>query len=95
MSAAYVLEALHDGKIHAQARNGLTRGRAGVEQLVRQAISDGHIHPDRDPVTETNLLLALTGFTSLIELDVVGPQEALTAIDQHLARLFAGPPASA
>ncbi|RII14169.1 transcriptional regulator BetI [Streptomyces sp. YIM 130001] len=88
MSAAYVLEALHDENIHEQARTGLSQGRRRVEQLVRQAISDGHIHSDRDPVTETNLLLALTGFTPLIELDVVSPQEALDAIDQHLAGLF-------
>ncbi|GGU97702.1 HTH-type transcriptional regulator PksA [Streptomyces albospinus] len=90
MSAAYVLEALHNEKIHAQARDGIAQGRLVVEQLVRQAIADGYISPDRDPVAETNLLLALTGFTTLIELDVVGPQDALTAVDQYLDRLFAG-----
>ncbi|ARF59190.1 TetR family transcriptional regulator [Streptomyces gilvosporeus] len=88
MSAAYVLEALHNKTIHAQAHRGMAQGRVLVEQLVRQAIADGHIRPDRDPVTETNLLLALTGFTPLIELDVIEPQEALTAIDQYLDRLF-------
>jgi hypothetical protein len=35
------------------------------------------------------LLLALTGLTPLIELNVIEPQEALTAVDQHLDRLFA------
>ncbi|MGD3108746.1 TetR/AcrR family transcriptional regulator [Streptomyces sp. YGL11-2] len=90
MSAAYVLEALHNENIHAQARDGITQGRLVVEQLIRQAIADGHIGPDRDPVTETNLLLALTGFTTLIELDVVAPQEALTAVDHYLDRLFDG-----
>jgi AcrR family transcriptional regulator len=88
MSAAYVLEALHDRAIHARAREGIAQGRALVEQLVRQAIADGHIHPDRDPVTETNLLLALTGFTTLIELEVIAPQDVLTAVDQYLDRLF-------
>ncbi|MEU5861695.1 MULTISPECIES: TetR family transcriptional regulator C-terminal domain-containing protein [unclassified Nonomuraea] len=88
MSAAYVLEALHDEAVHEQARRGLVRGRALVEQLVRRAIADGHIHSDRDPATETNLLLALTGLTPLIELDVIEPQDALTAIDLHLDRLF-------
>ncbi len=88
MNAAYVLEALHDENIHARARDGMTQGRALVEQLIRQAVADGHIHPDHDPVTETDLLLALTGFTPLIELDVVKPQEALTAIDHYLDRLF-------
>ncbi|MFD7292842.1 TetR/AcrR family transcriptional regulator [Streptomyces sp. NPDC059897] len=90
MSAAYVLEALHDEAVHEQARRGLLQGRELVEQLVRQAITDGHIDADRDPATETNLLLALTGLTPLLELDVVGPQEALDAIDAHLDRLFSG-----
>jgi hypothetical protein len=88
MSAAYVLEALHDETVHEQARRGLVQGRALVEQLIRQAIADGHIDSGRDPATETNLLLALTGFTSLIELDVIEPQDALAAIDVHLDRLF-------
>ncbi|MEU2870479.1 TetR family transcriptional regulator C-terminal domain-containing protein [Streptomyces olivoreticuli] len=91
MSAAYVLEALHDEDVHARAREGLTQGRALVEQLIRQAITDGHIPSDRDPATETNLLLALTGFTTLLELDVIGPQDVLSAVDQHLDRLFTSP----
>ncbi|MFB7631659.1 TetR/AcrR family transcriptional regulator [Streptomyces sp. NPDC056149] len=95
MSAAYVLEALHNDTLHAQAREGMAQGRLLVEQLIRQAIADGHIASDRDPVAETNLLLALTGFTTLIELDVVEPAEALTAIDAHLYRLFAGGDGSA
>ncbi|MFL4495520.1 hypothetical protein ACJ6WD_30390 [Streptomyces sp. VTCC 41912] len=88
MSAVYVLEALHDEAVHERARRGLVQGRALVERLVRQAIADGHIDSGRDPATETNLLLALTGFTSLIELDVIDPQGALAAIDVHLDRLF-------
>ncbi|MEL5956462.1 TetR/AcrR family transcriptional regulator [Streptomyces sp. CLV115] len=90
MSAAYVLEALHDEAVHEQARHGLVQGRALVEQLVRRAVADGHIGSDRDPAAETNLLLALTGFTPLIELNVIDPQDALTAIDLHLDRLFSG-----
>ncbi|MCT2548107.1 MULTISPECIES: TetR family transcriptional regulator C-terminal domain-containing protein [Streptomyces] len=90
MSAAYVLEALHDEAVHEQARRGLVQGRSLVEQLVRRAVADGHIGSDRDPATETNLLLALTGFTPLIELEVIGPQDALVAIDLHLDRLFSG-----
>ncbi|MGK4585770.1 TetR/AcrR family transcriptional regulator [Kitasatospora sp. HPMI-4] len=89
MSAAFVLEALHNENFHARARGGMVQGRAIVEQLVRQAIADGYIGADRDPVAETNLLLALTGFTTLIELAVVEPQEVLTAVDQYLDRLFA------
>ncbi|MEV4370076.1 TetR family transcriptional regulator C-terminal domain-containing protein [Nonomuraea sp. NPDC049637] len=91
MSAAYVLEALHDEAVRERARRGLLQGRALVERLVRQAIADGHLAPDRDPATETDLLLALTGLTPLLELDVITPQDALTAIDLHLDRLFAGP----
>ncbi|WP_367038322.1 TetR family transcriptional regulator C-terminal domain-containing protein [Streptomyces sp. Je 1-332] len=90
MSAAYVLEALHDEAVHEQARRGLLQGRDLVEQLIRQAVADGQIDSDCDPATETNLLLALTGFTPLIELDVIGPGDALTAIDLHLDRLFSG-----
>ncbi|MFE3947800.1 TetR/AcrR family transcriptional regulator [Streptomyces sp. NPDC059118] len=88
MSAAYVLEALHNANIHTRTRDGLAHGRGLIEQIVRQAITDGHISPDRDPATETNLLLALTGLTPLIELNVIEPQEALTAVDQHLGQLF-------
>ncbi|MFI6684018.1 TetR/AcrR family transcriptional regulator [Streptomyces sp. NPDC050485] len=88
MSAAYVLEALHDEHVHARARDGLVQGRALVEQLIRGAIAGGFIRPDRDPVTETNLLLALTGFTTLLELNVIAPQDVLTAVDQYLDRLF-------
>lgn len=76
------------GAIHVRARDGLSRGRDLVEQIVRQAITDRHIGPDRDPVTETDLLLTLTGLTPLLELGVIEPQEALTAVDQHLDRLF-------
>ncbi len=89
MSAAYVLEALHDEEVHARARDGLLRGRAMVEQVVRQAIADGLIAADRDPAVETDLLLALGGFTTLLELDVVEPAAALTAVDRYLDRLFA------
>ncbi|MGW7446374.1 TetR/AcrR family transcriptional regulator [Kitasatospora sp. NPDC054795] len=91
MSAAYVLEALHDEEVHARARGGLLQGRAMVEQVLRQAIADGQLVPDRDPVVETDLLLALTGFATLLELDVVGPDAVLAAVDRHLDRLFAAP----
>ncbi|OPC77834.1 TetR family transcriptional regulator [Embleya scabrispora] len=92
MSAAYVLEALHNANIHTRAREGLIHGRDLVEQIVRQAITDGHIDPDRDPATETNLLLALTGLTPLVELGVIGPRDATTTIARHLDRLFTNPP---
>ncbi|ANZ20556.1 transcriptional regulator, TetR family [Streptomyces noursei ATCC 11455] len=88
MSAAFVLEALHDENIRARARDGIAQGRAAVEQLLRRAIADGYVHPDRDPVVETHLLLALTGFTTLLELQVIEPKDTLTAIDQYLDRLF-------
>lgn len=90
MNAAYVLEALHDESLRAKACAGLRDGRAMVEQLIRQAIADGQIPADRDPGIETDLILALTGFTPLLELDVIRPQAALDAIDAHLDRLFAG-----
>lgn len=89
MSAAYVLEALHDENVHARARDGLRKGRTLVEGLVRQAIADGFIAPGHDPATETDLLLTLTGLTPLIELDVITPRQALAAVDRHLDRLFA------
>ncbi|MFJ8849246.1 hypothetical protein [Streptomyces sp. NPDC102437] len=59
-----------------------------IEQIVRQAITDGHIGPGHDPATETDLLAALTALTPLIEPSVIEPQEALTAVDRHLDRLF-------
>lgn len=88
MSAAYVLEALHDPVLRKQATLGLRDGRAMVERLVRQAIAQGQIAPDRNPDVETDLIIALTGFTSLLELEVIEPRAALAAIDQHLDRLF-------
>jgi AcrR family transcriptional regulator len=92
MSAAYVLEALHDPALRTQAAIGLRSGRAMVERLIRQAITQGQIAPDRDPDVETDLVLALTGFTSLLELDVIEPRAALAAIDQYLDRLFVTSP---
>ncbi|MGV9292757.1 TetR/AcrR family transcriptional regulator [Amycolatopsis sp. NPDC003676] len=89
MSAAYVLEALHDPELHTKLRDDLREKRALVEHLIRQAIADGHIAVDRDPAVETNLVLALTGLTPLLELDVIEPRAALVAIDQYLDRLFA------
>ncbi|RCK70908.1 hypothetical protein DT076_05225 [Desertihabitans brevis] len=88
MNAAYVLEAMHDPTLQRQVGIGLREGRAMVGRLIRQALEDGHMPADRDPDIETDLILALTGFATLIELDVVEPQAALAAIDQHLDRLF-------
>lgn len=88
MNAAYVLEAMHDPALRRKIGMGMRDGRAMVERLIRQALQDGQIAPDRDPVIETDLILALTGFAPLLELDVVEPQAALVAIDQHLDRLF-------
>lgn len=88
MNAAYVLEALHDPTLHQQVAVGLRDGRAMVERLIRQAMDHGQIAPDRDPTIETDLILALTGLAPLLELNVIEPQAALAAIDQHLDRLF-------
>lgn len=88
LHAAYVVEAMHDPALHRQVATGLRDGRAMIERLIRQAMDDGHIPPDRDPAIETDLLLALTGFAPLLDLDVIKPHAALAAIDQHLARLF-------
>lgn len=88
MNAAYVLEALHDPELREVASVGLREGREMVERLIREAMVDGHISADRNLAIETDLILSLTGFTSLLELGVVGPQAALAAIDQHLDRLF-------
>ncbi|KGN37756.1 TetR/AcrR family transcriptional regulator [Knoellia subterranea] len=89
LNAAYVLEALHDPELHGRVSLGLRDGRALVERLIREAMDQGWIAPDRDPVVETDLVLALTGFAPLIELDVVSADAALAAIDRHLDRLFA------
>ncbi|WP_275290727.1 TetR family transcriptional regulator C-terminal domain-containing protein [Amycolatopsis sp. La24] len=88
MSAAYVLEALHDPELHAKLRDDLREKRALVEQMIRQAIANGHIAADRDPAVETNLVLALTGLTPLLELDVIDPRAARVAIDRYLDQLF-------
>lgn len=88
MSAAYTLEALHNPELHEQARIGLHDGRALTERLIRQAIAEGYISSDREPAIETNLLLALTGFTPLLDFDVIDPDAAQAAIDYHLDRLF-------
>lgn len=88
MNAAYVLEAMHDPALHQQVAVGLRGGRAMVERLIREAMRHGQISADRDPATETDLILALTGFAPLLELGVIQPEAALAAIDQHLDRLF-------
>ena len=88
MNAAYVLEAMHDPALHQQVAVGLRDGRAMVERLIRQAMKHGQIAPNRDPTIETDLILALTGFAPLLELNVIEPRAALVAIDQHLDELF-------
>ena len=88
MNAAYVLEAMHDPSLHQKVGAGLRDGRAMVELLIRQAMTDGQIPSDRDPVIETDLILSLTGFAQFLELNVVEPDAALAAIDEHLDRLF-------
>lgn len=88
MNAAYVLEAMHDPSLREQVGLGLRDGRALVERLIRQAMSNGQIRPDCDPIIETDLGLALTGLAPLLDLNVIEPQAALAAIDQHLDRLF-------
>ncbi|MHC9292423.1 TetR/AcrR family transcriptional regulator [Mycobacterium sp. LTG2003] len=88
MNAAYVLEALHDNLIRDRAREGLRQGREQVKDLIAQAISDGKIAGGRDANIETDRILALTGLTPLLDLDVINPAEALAAIDRHLDELF-------
>lgn len=88
MNAAYVLEAMHDPALHQQVAVGLRDGRAMVERLIRQAMNHGHIPANRDPTIETDLILALSGFAPLLELDVIKPEAALAAIDEHLDHLF-------
>ncbi|GAA2230689.1 hypothetical protein GCM10010413_30260 [Promicromonospora sukumoe] len=85
---------LRDPELLEQASRGLRDGRAMVERLIRQAITQGHIAPDRDPDIETDLVIALTGFTPLLELEVIDPRAALAAINQHLDRLFTAAPSS-
>lgn len=88
LNAAYVVEAMHDPALHRKVADGLRAGRAMIERIVRQAMDEGHISPDRDPVIETDLLLSLTGLAPLLDLGVIEPPAALAAIDQHLHRLF-------
>ncbi|WP_417506932.1 TetR/AcrR family transcriptional regulator [Microbacterium sp.] len=88
MNAAYVLEAMHDPALHQEVALGLRDGRAMIELLIRQAMTHGQIASNRDPMVETDLILALTGFAPLLELHVIEPRAALAAIDQHLAGLF-------
>ncbi|MEI3847936.1 MULTISPECIES: TetR/AcrR family transcriptional regulator [unclassified Microbacterium] len=89
LHTAFVLEALHDPRLREQASVGLQDGRTRIEGIIRSAIADGAIPEDRDPVVETDLLLALTGLAPLIDLGVITADAARTAIDRHLDRLFA------
>ncbi len=88
MNAAYVLEALHDNTIRDHTREGLRQGREQVKVIIAQAFTDGEIARHRDVNTETDRILALTGLTPLLDLEVINPGEALAAIDQHLHELF-------
>ena len=88
MNAAYVLEALHDDDVRRRAGIGMRDGRSMVERLIRQAIADGQVSADRNPIVETDLTLALTGFAPLLEFGVIEPPAVLAAIDLHLDRLF-------
>ena len=88
MSAASVLEALHDDELRVRARDGMVQARAQVEELIARAIADGRIAADRAPSTETDRLLAITGLTPLLDLGVITPDDAIAAIDRHLDDLF-------
>lgn len=88
LQAAFVLEALHDPQLHDQARTGLQAGRERLEQIINSAIADGWVPRDRDVAVETDLLLALTGLAPLLDLGVITPGAARTAIGVHLERLF-------
>lgn len=88
VSAAYVLESLHDVELRERTAAGMREGRAMVLQAVHTAIADGHIPADRDPQVETDLVLALTGLGPLLDLGVIKTDAALAAIDAHLDRLF-------
>lgn len=92
MNAAYMLEATQDQALQELIKAGLRSGREKVERLIRQAIDDGQISPDRDAMVETDLVLSLSGLAPLVELGVIEPHEALRAIDQHLAQLFTSLP---
>lgn len=80
---------MHDPALREQVGAGLGDGRALVERLIRQAMRDGQIRPDCDPIVETDLVLALTGLAPLLELGVTAPEAALAAVDRQLDRLFA------
>ncbi|NLP84914.1 TetR/AcrR family transcriptional regulator [Microbacterium sp. CFH 90308] len=88
LQVAFVLEALHDPQLRSQARAGLQAGRERVAQIIRSAIADGSIPADRDVAVETDLLLAVTGLAPLLDLGVITPDAARTAIRVHLERLF-------
>jgi hypothetical protein len=66
----------------------LEAGRERVEQIIRSAIAEGWVSRDRDVAVETDLLLALTGLAPLLDLGVITPDAARTAIRVHLERLF-------
>lgn len=89
LQAAYVAEALHDPELRDRVGAGMRAGRARVAALIREAREQGAIRADADPDIETDLVLALTGLTPLLELGVIEPAAALAAIDAHLDRLFA------
>lgn len=90
LNAAYVLEAVHDERLRDEVAAGLREGRELVDGIVRQAMRDGQIGPDRDPAVETDRVLALTGLAPLVELGVIEPRAALAAVDEHLDGLFRG-----
>lgn len=92
MNAAYVLEAMHDPLLREQVSVGLREGRAQVEGLIRQAMSDGQIRSECDPIVETDRVLALTGLAPLLDLNVIEPDAALAAVEEHLDRLFEARP---
>ena len=89
MHAAYVLEAMHDGALAERVSEGMRRGKAMVEECIRDAVRTGHLPDNTDVALETDLVLALTGLGPLLELNVIEPSAALAAIDRHLERLFA------
>jgi AcrR family transcriptional regulator len=88
LSSAQLSEALGSAEARKRVWDEMVQAHAAVEAILRSAVQTGELVVDTDVTIEAARLLALTGFSPLLELGVYTRAQVLMAIDRHLDQLF-------
>ena len=88
VSSAQLSEALGSAEANKRVRDEMEQAHAAVEAILRGAVRTGQLAADTDVAIEAARLLALTGFSSLLDVGVYTRAHVLRAIERHLDQLF-------